>query len=250
MMPPLVLLSGVGSGCGMFAPVAERLKGDFTIIPWDYPGYGGKPLDGPFTFESLANAVVADLDGRGIDTAIFLGHSIGGMVAQEIFHRHPGRVAALILSGTTPVFGSRDGSFQDAFLKARLGPLDAGRTMAELARSAPADLLGPDPDPAATPAVEGLMAALPEESYRAGLECLVTFNRREELGQIAVPTLLIAGEDDRNAPLKTMTKMAETIPAARLEVLARTGHMAPLECPDRFAGAVRDFLTALPEDAR
>lgn len=249
MSAPIVLLSGVGSDCGMFDPVVERLRDGFDIIAWDYPGYGGKPLDGPFTFESLADGVVAELDARGIERAIPLGHSIGGMVAQELAHRHPDRVAALILSGTTPVFGSRDGSFQEAFLKARLGPLDQGRTMAELAAAAPAELLGPDPDPAAAPVVETLLAELPEASYRAGLQCLVTFNRREELASIAVPTLLIAGDQDPNAPLKTMTRMAETIPGARLEVLENTGHMAPLECPDRFADAVRRFLEALPENA-
>lgn len=250
MSPTLVLLSGVGSDCGMFAPVAGRLKDDVEIMAWDYPGYGGKPLDGPFTFQSLADSVVAELDARGVGGPVLLGHSIGGMVAQEICHRHPDRVLALILSGTTPAFGSRDGSFQKAFLEARLGPLDAGQTMVELARMAPADLLGSDPDPGAALTVETLMAELPEESYRAGLKCLVTFDRREELASIAVPTLLIAGGEDRNAPLRTMTRMAEIIPGARLEVLDRTGHMAPLECPDRFADAVRDFLNSLPEGAR
>lgn len=250
MTAPLVLLSGVGSDCRMFDPVVARLGDEVAIFPWEYPGYGGKPLDGPFTFESLADGVVAEMDARGIDRAIPLGHSIGGMVAQEIVHRHPDRVAALILSGTTPVFGSRDGSFQEAFLKARLGPLDAGRTMAELARAAPAELLGPAPDPAAASVVETLLAELPEAAYRAGLKCLVTFNRREELGSIGVPTLLIAGDVDPNAPLKTMTRMAETIPGARLEVLEETGHMAPLECPGRFAGIVRQFLETLGEDAR
>ena len=62
-----------------------------------------------------------------------------------------------------------------------------------------------------------------------------------------MPTLLIAGEEDANAPLKTMTRMAEAIPGARLEVLPRTGHLAPLECPDRFADIVRSFLAELPE---
>lgn len=250
MSAPLVLLSGVGSDCRMFDAVVGRLGGAIPIIAWDYPGYGGRPLDGPFTFESLADRIVADLDARGIARAIPLGHSIGGMVAQELAHRHPDRLAALILSGTTPVFGSRDGSFQQAFLKARLGPLDQGRTMAELAAAAPGELLGSAPDATAALTVERLLAELPEASYRAGLECLVTFNRRDELGAIAVPTLLIAGDEDRNAPLKTMMRMAEIIPGARLEVLEKTGHMAPLECPDRFADAVRRFLDTIREDAR
>lgn len=250
MSAPIVLLHGVGSDCGMFAPVVARLQPDYPMIAWDIPGYGGKPLDGPLTFPDLADAVIADLDAMGVDTFIPLGHSIGGMLAQEIAARHPNRLKALILSGTTSVFGSRDGSFQEAFLKARLAPLDAGKTMADLAAQAAAGLFGSDPDRAAAPAVEALMAKLPEESFRAGLTCLVTFNRRDDLAKIAVPTLLIAGDEDTNAPLKTMTRMAEIIDGAHLEVLAQTGHMAPLECPDRFTEAVRKFLKTLPEDAR
>jgi pimeloyl-ACP methyl ester carboxylesterase len=122
--------------------------------------------------------------------------------------------------------------------------------MAELASTFATGLLGSNPDPDAGPAVAALTAELPEASYRAGLECLVTFNRRAELAGISVPTLLIAGEEDTNAPLKTMQRMAEIIPGARLVVLPQTGHLAPLECPDRFAEAVRQFLKTLPEDAR
>jgi 3-oxoadipate enol-lactonase len=91
------------------------------------------------------------------------------------------------------------------------------------------------------------MAELPEATFRAALACLVTFDRRADLARIAVPTLLIAGDEDTNAPLKTMTRMAETIPGARLEVLAGIGHLAPLECPDRYADIVRRFLAELAE---
>ncbi|WP_436643359.1 alpha/beta fold hydrolase [Microbaculum sp. FT89] len=246
MSAPLVLFSGVGSDCRMFAPVIDRLKADYPMIPWDMPGYGGKPLDGQFTFAGMADSVIEDLDKAGIAKAAFLGHSIGGMLAQEVAARHPGRVAALILSGTTPVFGSPDGEFQKQFLAARLAPLDQGVTMPELAQSFAKDLLGSNPDPEAGPTATKLMSELPEQSYRAGLTCLVTFNRREELARIAVPTLLIAGEQDTNAPLKTMQRMAEKIRGARIETLPETGHLAPLECPCRFAKAVRRFLNDLP----
>lgn len=250
MSTPLVMFSGVGSDCRMFAPVIDRLKDDVSIITWDMPGYGGKPLVGQFSFSGLADAVIADLDAAGTPKAVFLGHSIGGMLAQEVAARHPTRVAALILSGTTPVFGSPDGEFQKKFLAARLAPLDEGVTMPELAQTFAGDLLGSDPDPAAGPTATQLMSELPETSYRAGLTCLVTFNRREELAQIAVPTLLIAGAEDTNAPLKTMQRMAEKIDGAQIEILPKTGHLASLECPDRFADAVRQFLKSLPEETQ
>jgi pimeloyl-ACP methyl ester carboxylesterase len=92
------------------------------------------------------------------------------------------------------------------------------------------------------------MSEVPEATFRAAIRCLVTFDRRADLARIAVPTLLIAGEEDANAPLKTMTRMAEAIPGARLEVLSGIGHLAPLECPDRYAKVVRRFLAELPAE--
>jgi pimeloyl-ACP methyl ester carboxylesterase len=243
---PLVLLHGVGTDGRMFAPLEERLAGHARVIAWNLPGYGGKSLDGQLTFPRLAAALAADLDALDATPAVVLGHSIGGMVAQELAATAPQRVRALILSATTPAFGSRDGSFQREFLKVRLGPLDAGQTMAQMAAEAAPRLVGSAAALEAAPAAVRLMSEVPEATFRAALSCLVTFDRRADLASITVPTLLIAGEEDTNAPLKTMTRMAEAIPGARLEVLPRTGHLAPLECPDRFADIVRSFLADRP----
>jgi len=246
--PPLVLIHGIGADGRMFAPVVERLADSARIVVWDLPGYGGKALDGALTFPGLAAALAADLDALGIERAVVLGHSIGGMVAQELAATSPHCVRALILSATTAVFGSRDGSFQREFVKARLGPLDAGRTMAQMAAQAAPRLVGSAAAPEAAPELVRLTSEVPEVTFRAAIRCLVTFDRRADLARISVPTLLIAGEEDTNAPLKTMTRMAEVVPGARLEVLRGIGHLAPLECPDRYADIVRRFLAELPAE--
>jgi pimeloyl-ACP methyl ester carboxylesterase len=118
--------------------------------------------------------------------------------------------------------------------------------MAELAVEAAPRLVGSAAAPEAAPELVRLMSRVPEATFRAAVQCLVTFDRRADLANIRVPTLLIAGEQDTNAPLKTMTRMAEAIPGARLEVLPGIGHLAPLECPDEFADIVRRFLAELP----
>jgi len=249
-MTPLVLIHGIGADGRMFEPVVERLADAAHIVVWNLPGYGGKPLVGPLTFPGLAAALAADLEALGIDRAVLLGHSIGGMVVQELAATFPQRVRALILSATTAVFGSRDGSFQREFLQARLGPLDAGQTMAQMGAEVSPRLLGSAAAPDAAAALVKLMSEVPEATFRAAVQCLVTFNRRTELERIASPTLLIAGEEDINAPLKAMTRMAEVVPGSRLEVLGGTGHLAPLECPERYADIVRRFLADLPQQDR
>lgn len=247
--PTLVLLHGVGADARMFDPVIAPLAAHADVVAWNLPGYGGRAGRAPLGFPDLARDLVDALDRRGVARAVILGHSIGGMLAQEVAASFPDRVAGLVLSATTSAFGSRDGSFQETFLKTRLAPLDAGATMAELAARFVPSLVGPAARPEAAPTAAALMSALPEATFRAGLECLVTFDRRDDLTRIAVPTLVLAGEADTNAPLKSMTRMAEAIPGARLVVFPGIGHLAPLECPEAYAAAVGGFL-ADPAGAR
>jgi 3-oxoadipate enol-lactonase len=241
-MTPIYFIPGIGADARMFEFVTTRLEPAFECIGWDLPGYGTAPLRQPYGFADLARWLADDLDDIGRDRAYVVGHSIGGMVALEFAHAFPERLEGLILSGTTPAFGSRDGAFAAQFLATRLGPLDAGASMADLAKSAPAELLGSRAGSDAAQRTAALLAEVPEAAYRQAIACLVTFDRRESLKEIRTPTLLIAGEEDRNAPLKTMERMVTSMPRAAIEVLRGVGHMAPLEAPDAFAQAVRYFI--------
>lgn len=242
----VVLLHGIGGGAGSFAPQLDGLSDAFEVVAWNMPGYGGSRLDGEMTFAGLADALAGLLDELCADRADLVGHSIGGMVAQEFVASHPGRVRSLVLSGTTSAFGSKDGSFQEKFVNDRLAPLDAGKTMADLAAVAAPNLVGPGTDPGAVPAIRAAMGAVPADTYRAAIRCLATFDRREELPSIAVPTLLIAGEVDQNAPARTMESMSRKIAGARYACLPATGHLAPLEQPAAFNALVREFLESVP----
>ena len=242
----VVLLHGIGGGGETFAPQLEALADGFDVIAWNMPGYGGSRLDGEMTFAGLAEALEDLLDRLKAERADLVGHSIGGMVAQEFVATRPDRVRSLVLSGTTAAFGSKDGSFQEKFVRDRLAPLDAGQTMAALAKVAADRLVGPDADPFAGPAIQAAMAAVPADTYRAAIRCLATFDRFADMAGIATPTLLVAGEVDRNAPARTMESMSRKIPGARYACLPATGHMAPLEQPAAFNALVREFLDAVP----
>src|SRR5688572_12973075 len=94
---PLILIHGIGADGRMFDPVIERLADCTRIIVWNLPGYGGKPLGSAADFPSLVATLAADLDAQDLERAVVLGHSIGGMVAQELAATFPDRVQALIL---------------------------------------------------------------------------------------------------------------------------------------------------------
>ena len=235
-------IPGIGGDASLFQGVAAELAPDIHIIAHDLPGYGDAPMTKEqYGFGDLARRLAEHGRREGVERLHILGHSIGGMVAQEFALTYPERTASLVLSGTTSFFGSADGSFQKAFLKNRLAPLDAGQSMAELAEAFSPSLLGSEAGREAADLARRAFAATPPEAYRMAITCLATFNRRADAGRIAAPCLLIAGVEDLNAPLRTMARMAETIPGARLAVLKRTGHLAPYEKPIQLARLMREF---------
>jgi 3-oxoadipate enol-lactonase len=166
-------------------------------------------------------------------------------VAQEVVARRPELVDKLMLCGTSPSFGKPDGDWQREFIAERTAPLDAGKTMAELAGVLVPQMVGPGSLPEGVHLATHCMARVNPSTYRRALEALVTFDRRASLGAIRVPTLLLAGEYDRNAPPAVMKKMAQAIPGSSYLELAGIGHLQNLEAPDDFDAALLNFL-ALP----
>jgi pimeloyl-ACP methyl ester carboxylesterase len=125
----------------------------------------------------------------------------------------------------------------------RLGPLDAGKTMADLAPKMVDRMIGPAADPAGRAHAVEVMSAVPADTYRAAVRCLVGFDERANLGRIALPVLCLAGEKDPNAPATVMERMAGRIPGARYVCLAGVGHLPNLEAAQAFDAAILSFLS-------
>jgi alkylation response protein AidB-like acyl-CoA dehydrogenase len=119
--------------------------------------------------------------------------------------------------------------------------------MASLAPSLVRELVGDDPDASGMDLARDCMANVPEASYRAMMLALVGFNQRDALKNIAVPTLLLSGSKDNNAPAPMMAKMAGYIPSAHYVELAGVGHLANLERPGAFNEALAGFLKSVGE---
>lgn len=237
------LLHGVGGGKEAWAHNQPALASQgFRTVAWDMPGYGTSPPLLPCTHERLADALKTLIAHVGARRNLLLGHSMGGMVAQELVALHPALVHGLILYSTSPAFGQPDGAWQQQFLQSRFAPLDQGLGMAGLANQLVPTMFAPDAEPARIAEAAALMAGVPAESYRAALSTIVSFNRLAALGNIAVPTLCLAGELDRNAPPAVVEKMAGRIPGAAYVCLPQVGHIANLEQPELFNHAVLTFL--------
>lgn len=241
---PILFLHGIGGAGEAFRFQVEEFGRDHRAIAWDMPGYGGSAPLPLVTMDSLAAALAAFIAELGLDRPILVGHSIGGMIVQRLLAESPHAARAVVLAQTSAAFGSKDPAWAAEFIQARIGPLDAGRTMADLAPAMVAGMVGDDPDPAGLALARDCMARTPDSSYRDTVLALPGFDLREALGRIAVPTLVLAGSKDGNAPAPAMERMAARIPGARYVLLEGAGHLAYLEQPARFNDAVGDFLRA------
>lgn len=245
--PTVLMLHGIGGGHLAFAPQVETLAmAGYRAVAWDMPGYGHSAPIEPYTFKGLANSCIQLIESLKCQDVILLGHSMGGMVAQEVVARRPELVSRLVLCGTSPAFGKPDGEWQREFIAQRTAPLDAGKTMADLAETLVPQMVGPGSLPEGVRLATHCMGLVPAATYRRALECIVTFDRRANLPHIRVPTLLVAGEFDRNAPPAVMKKMAEAIAHSTYYEMKGIGHLHNLEAPEDFDGLLLNFL-ALPE---
>lgn len=242
----VLFLHGVGGGAYSWMPQINSFSMNYVAAAWNMPGYGKSPLFGPMSFPALADSLEALLDDRGWEKVHLVGHSMGGMVAQEFAVDRQDRLLSLTLSATSPAFGKPDGDFQKKFVEARLAPLANGKTMTDLATELVETMMSPDADPNGRQLAHDCMADVSAETYRAAVECIVTFEQRANLPKIAVPTLVLAGETDTNAPAPMMEKMAAKIPGARYVCLPELGHLANLEDPQAFDAALSDFLNSVP----
>lgn len=241
--PWVVLLHGIGGGHGAWDEVAPVIAAEgFRVLAVDLPGYGASPPIEPFTLAGCAAAVLRLLDRLDAPAAVLVGHSMGGMIAQELCATWPGRVQALVLVSTSPAFGRADGAWQREFIAARCAPLDAGLGMAALAAQLVPGMVAPAVAAERLAAARALMAAVPESTYRRAIVALAGFDRRSSLAAIGVPTLVLTGDQDRTAPPEVAERMAGKIRGSRCRIVPGAGHLLPIEQPGVFAATVLEFL--------
>jgi 3-oxoadipate enol-lactonase len=246
--PTVLMLHGIGGGHLAFAPQVETLASSgYRAVAWDMPGYGHSAPIEPYTFKGLAQSCIRLIESLKCGHVTLVGHSMGGMVAQEVMARRPELVDKLVLCGTSPSFGKPDGDWQRKFIAERTAPLDAGQSMADLAEVLVPGMVGPEALPEGVRLAKHCMSLVPASTYRRALEALVTFDRRAALPRISVPTLVVAGEHDRNAPPAVVKRMAEAIPRSTFLEMPGVGHLQNLEAPDEFDGLLLNFLALPPE---
>ena len=219
------------------------VQAGYRVLSWDAPGYGLSALPVPLTIDHCARALALLLDTHGGARNVVMGHSMGGMIAQQTWRYARARIQGYVLSATGPSFGSPDGEWQKEFVRDRVAPLDAGRSIPDYAPGMLRAMMAPGAHGPSVDLVVGTVSQMREETFRAAVAAIVGFEGRDLLPTIDVPVLCIAGELDATAPAAVMQKMANKIAGAEFASLPGLGHFGWAEDPASFNTAVFDFLT-------
>jgi len=238
----IVFLHGIGGNAEYWQPQLSFFGKHFQAVAWNMPGYGDSPPLSEMNFPDLAASLASLLDTFSAEKIHLVGHSLGGMVAQEFLLQQAKRVSSLTLYASSSAFGKADGEWQQNFIRQRLKPLDEGGGMEAVASRMVDSLFGENPAPHLVEKATESITQCPPEVYRAALKCLLGFDRREALSLIQTPTLLICGDQDSLAPPKMMQKMAAKIVDSHFKCLTGAGHLASLEQTEKFNELLFEFI--------
>jgi 3-oxoadipate enol-lactonase len=240
--PVLVLSNSLGTSLDMWSENLAALSRSFRVVRYDQRGHGDSEVpDEPFGFDDLGADVLEVLDELGVERASFCGVSMGGATGMWLAVNAPERIDRLVVACTAAKFGDTD----KWFTRARIVREDG---LGAIVDSIMRRWFTPGFRPDLVARLRAGFLATPAEGYAGCCEALAGWDYRDRLGEIATPTLVLAGAHDIATPLEQNELVAERIPGARLVVLPEAAHLANVQQSEAFSAAVNEHL-ALTEAA-
>ncbi|MCW2544820.1 MAG: Lipase/esterase [Frankiales bacterium] len=239
---PVLLLNGLSSPSGTWFRLRRVLAERFRVLTIDNRGTGltGAP-PGHYPIAVFAQDALAVLDAAGVDRVHVVGHSMGGLIAQELALEAPDRVRSLVLAGThVGVPHARADELTAGPQLVAAGALPPDERIPALnamlyAPSTPAVLIAED---------EAVRAAQPTsaEGYQGQLNGSLSWERLAELPALTMPTLVLHGALDRIVPLSAGERLAAALPCSELTVLPNAAHALFTDAEAEAAALVAAFL--------
>lgn len=251
--PVVVLLHGLACTAYLnWFPVLGSLSDRFRVVTFDQRWHGRGIVSEEFRIEDCADDVAAVLDAVGVREAVLAGYSLGGFVAQETWHRHPDRVAGLVLASTAR---NGQGTWHERLffpaLAATMNPVSrlAAAKVEQVAQSLPLT-----PDVELTDLTSWSLRQLRSTSgwaYPAVVSAVGHFDSSSWIGGVDVPTAVVVTERDRAIPTRRQHKLAAAVPGARV-FSAPGGHASVVLDAARwqpvFEAALEDVWTRAGAD--
>lgn len=235
--PVIVLSNSLGTTRAMWQPQMEALTANFRVLRYDTHGHGKTTKNGKVTLAQLGEDVIALLDHLNIDKALFCGISMGGLTGLWLARFAPERFYAVAVANTAARIGDQSGWLSRARAVRQEG-------MDVVAAGAADRWFSDNFRQRAPEVVEALCHQLTHsdaEGYAACCEALAAADLRGEVGQIAIPMLIIAGESDPVTTVADANFLHQQIADSQVVVLSAS-HLSNIEAPAAFNAALNGFL--------
>ena len=220
-----------------YEPLRDALGEGWRCVRIDGPGFGQSdpPREGVQPSE-YADALVEVMDALGIERAVIAGCSWGGQIAAHVGVRHPQRTLGVVMMNV-PMSPSLGGHRMQVTGTRLLGSTRFwGRGVARSMLGADVKAAHPE---RVTAFVDAFRSYNPRDAATTVTTTLTQFLGLEDvLPRLSVPTVILMGAQDELYPPEAAMPIARLAPNARIEVISRCGHLAPLEAPDAVAEAV------------
>ena len=238
-MRALVFVHGYLGGGAQWADQVETFSPLFRVITPDLPGYGkNNAIQAPNTIGGFADHVLQQVRDMGVDRFDLVGHSMGGMIVQEMVARAPERVDRLVLYGTGPV-GLLPGRFETIDESKRRVVEDGAEATGR--RISATWFVDCERAPN-YPVCAELAVMASQQAALAGLSAMEKWSGEAALEHIVSPTLVLWGDCDRTYMWSQQQRLWQGIEGARLAVIPGCAHAVHLEKPALFNSMLKDFL--------
>jgi pimeloyl-ACP methyl ester carboxylesterase len=236
---PVVLVHGLADDHRAWRHVVAPLLPARRVILYDLRGHGQTTLgDADGTLRQLGDDLAALLDELGLERVTLAGFSLGGTVAMRLAIDHPERVAALALVATSSRVNGAARAWYET--RARLVDDDDPELRATLDADT-RDVYRNRPDEIADGLTIRRQSTADARGYASACRAMAGLNEApldDELGAVAVPTVVVAGDADQHCPPRAGEIVAARVAGSTLQVLSDCGHPIPVERPREVARAI------------
>ena len=237
--PTLVFSNSLGTTLHLWDQVVAQLPAELRIIRYDLRGHGKSDVPaGRYTMGQLVGDADAVCGAFDVRDAMFVGLSVGGMIAQGLAVKRPAFIRALVLSNTAAKIGNPQ-LWQDRIDTALTHGM-AALSDTTMQRWFSRNFYG---TPAMDPWLDMVQSCSPV-GYAGVCAAISGTDFYTPTSGLRIPTLGIAGAEDGTTPADLVRETIDLIPGAQFKVLKRTGHLPCVEDPTTYAAKLTDFVTA------
>lgn len=236
---PVVFSNSLGTDLRLWDKVIPLLPKGLKLVRYDKRGHGLSQLTpGPYKMGTLVRDTEQLMDYIGLKDVIFVGLSIGGMIAQGLAAKRLDLVRAIVLSNTGAKIGTRD-MWQDRIAAVEAGGIEA-LADATMTRWFSADFRTTDE----FHAWRSMLVRQPAQGYMGCSAAIAGSDFYTTTAALRLPALGIAGSEDGSTPPDLVRETLDLIPGSRTELIRGAGHLPCVEAPEDFARILSDFIRA------